>query len=75
MKWSGAGVPSILRTLARDGALYFMIIFTSHIIYTFTLLLGRVSDLVLNAPCCSCFRPVSDLSLGLQPVVQIIPAM
>ncbi|KAF9654076.1 hypothetical protein BDM02DRAFT_3182482 [Thelephora ganbajun] len=40
-RWLGKGAPSLLRTLARDGALYFMVIFTSHIIYTFTLILGR----------------------------------
>lgn len=32
-----------MHTLMRDGALYFAFIFTSHIVYTFTLILARVS--------------------------------
>ncbi|KAF9642869.1 hypothetical protein BDM02DRAFT_1842299 [Thelephora ganbajun] len=40
-RWLGKGTPSLLHTLARDGTLYFVFIFTSHIVYTFTLTLGR----------------------------------
>jgi len=42
MRWPGKGGPSILRTLARDGALYFAVIFTSHVVFTFTLALAHV---------------------------------
>ena len=45
--WSRTRKPHLFHTLAKDGALYFMVIFTSHIIYTFMLILGRVSDLVV----------------------------
>ena len=46
MRWPGKGAPSILRTLARDGVLYFVVIFTSHLVFIFTLTLARVSALV-----------------------------
>lgn len=66
------GTPSILHTLGRDGTLYFAVIFTSHIIYTFMLILGRVSNLVLKLLCCEYFH--FAYSLNLQPFVQLIPA-
>jgi hypothetical protein len=75
MRRSGNGTPSLLHTLARDGVLYFMVIFTSHIIYTFTLILGQVSGLPLNALYCDYFHRAFVLFSGLQPIVQLIPAM
>ena len=35
-------VPSLLRTIAQDSTHYFLIIFTSHLVFELTLLLGRV---------------------------------
>jgi len=75
MRGARKGISSIWYTLLMDGTLYFMVIFTSHIIYTFTLILARVSDLVLIAVCCDSLRRIFDLFVGLQPLVQLIPAM
>ena len=35
-------VPSLLRTIAQDATFYFLVIFTSHLIFELTLLFGRV---------------------------------
>ena len=35
-------IPSLLRTIAQDSTHYFLLIFTSHLVFELTLLLGRV---------------------------------
>ena len=35
-------VPSLLRTIAQDATHYFLILFTSHLVFELTLLVGRV---------------------------------
>jgi len=73
MRWPGKGRPSILRTLARDGALYFSVIFTSHVVFTFTLTLAHVSDFELSP---ITFVRSLIYSWYLQrPFVQLIPAV
>ena len=69
--WPGNSKPNLLRTLARDGALYFMVIFTSHIIYTFTFILAPVSNTVISPATIALIPPF----FGFQPQVQLIPAM
>jgi len=41
--WSLSSTPDLLRTLARDGAIYFLFIFLIHAVYAFTLIFGQVS--------------------------------
>ncbi|KAF9648233.1 hypothetical protein BDM02DRAFT_3261179 [Thelephora ganbajun] len=42
-------IPSLLKTIAQDATLYFLVIFTSHLMLELTLLLGRPSLQVLPA--------------------------
>ena len=37
------GIPGLLGTIARDATKYFLVIFTSHFIFTMTILFARVS--------------------------------
>ena len=73
MRWPGKGRPSILRTLARDGALYFSVIFTSHVAFTFTLTLADVSGFERSP---IAFVRSLTYSWDLQkPFMQLIPAV
>jgi hypothetical protein len=45
--WSRTGARSLFHTLVRDGLIYFLFILLCHVVSTFTLLLGRVSQILL----------------------------
>jgi len=51
-------IPSLFRIVARDATLYFMVIFTSHLVLEFTLTLGRPSIQLLPAIGNSVYIPV-----------------
>ena len=38
-------VPSLLKIIARDATYYFLIIFSSHVVFVFTLIFGKVRKL------------------------------
>ena len=57
-------IPILLKTITEDAMLYFLFIFSSHLVLTMTLLLGRVSATALL----SGLRPmISNGSLGSYP--------
>ena len=39
---SQIGIPGVLGTISRDATKYFLVIFTSHLIFTMTILFARV---------------------------------
>jgi len=68
-RWSlSAANPSLLHILARDGFIYFLFILTCHIVYTFTLLLGRSYVQVIPAIGMYVYIPIaiSRLMLSLR---------
>lgn len=47
---AGVRIQTIWRTLAEDATLYFIVIFTSHIVFEMTLIFGRVSVIIQTIP-------------------------
>jgi hypothetical protein len=46
-KVPGFKIPTLLDTIAEDATRYFLVIFTSHLVFVITLNLGRVSPAIL----------------------------
>ena len=45
------GIPSLLRTIVRDATIYFLVIFTSHLVLVITLLFARVGFQMFFTDC------------------------
>lgn len=45
-RMSGLGFPSLWEVIVKDATLYFLVIFTSHLVLEMTLIFGRVSPTV-----------------------------
>jgi hypothetical protein len=62
----GVGTPSLLSIIATDATWYFLVIFTSHVVFAITLDVARVSIVVPSARL--------PLNLCLQETLQLLPA-
>ena len=51
VQWNQFQMPSLFRTIVRDATIYFLVIFTSHLVLELTLIFGRV----WTFPFCSIF--------------------
>jgi len=64
---AGYKMPRGLRTIVQDATIYFLVIFTSHLVFEMTLVFARVS---ISTP--AKLRAVLKF---LQPVIQLLPSM
>ena len=63
----GSGIPTLLGIIVKDATVYFLFIFTSHLVLELTLVLGRVGIYSRRLVLSSFLRP-------LQPTIQLLPA-
>ena len=70
IKKTRGSLPNILKSMAEDSALYFLVIFTSHFVLEMTMGLGRVS--VTFSPLST--QPITSNMSSPQPSIQLLPA-